>query len=103
MKAKVKALKANNTWEIVDLFHNKIYIGCKWVYKIKRKANGKIEIYKARLVAKGYTQCKGIKYIDTYLPVARLTTMRTILVIVVIKDRHLEQLDLDNTFLHGDL
>lgn len=51
----IKALEHNKTWEIVTLPKDKTPIGCKWVYKIKRKSGGSIERYKARLVAKGYT------------------------------------------------
>ena len=104
MRAEIEALEANKTWDIVDLPHNKIPIGCKWVYKTKHKADGQIERYKARLVAKGYTQREGIDYMDTYSPLARLTIIRTILVVVAVMDWHLEQLDVNNAFfLHGDL
>jgi hypothetical protein len=50
------ALKANDTWIVTDLPAGKQPIGCKWMYKVKLKADGSLERYKARLVAKGYTQ-----------------------------------------------
>jgi len=103
MQNEIKALEANDTWKIVDLPIGKTLIGCKWVYKIKQKEYGNIERYKVRLVAKGYTQREGIDYTDTYSPIARIATIRTIFAITAIKDWHLEQLDIDNTFLHGDL
>ena len=56
MKAEIDALQANCTWVICKLPPGKVPIGCKWVYKIKLKADGSVERYKARLVAKGFTQ-----------------------------------------------
>ncbi|MCI13559.1 retrovirus-related pol polyprotein from transposon TNT 1-94, partial [Trifolium medium] len=56
MDAEIRALQQNRTWTYVDLPANTKPIGCKWVYKVKHKADGTIERYKARLVAKGYTQ-----------------------------------------------
>ena len=103
MNVELKALEQNHTWTVMDLPAGKTPIGCRWVYKIKHKADGSIERYKARLVAKGYTQMEGIDYFDTFSLVAKLTTVRVLLSIAAIKGWHLEQLDVNNAFLHGDL
>ena len=103
MQAEYEALQSNNTWRVVDLPQGKTAIGCKWVFKIKRKADGSIERYKARLVAKGYTQQEGIDYLDTFSPVAKITTVRVLLSLAAINKWHLHQLDVNNAFLHGDL
>ena len=85
MDAEIAALEANNTWTITHLPHNKHPIGCKWVYKIKYKADGSIERYKARLVAKGFTQKKGLDYLETFSPVAKMVSMKCVLAMAVVK------------------
>ncbi|KAK2375797.1 putative mitochondrial protein [Trifolium repens] len=103
MKLELEALDKNCTWKIVELPPHTKPIGCRWVYKVKHKADGTIERYKARVVAKGYNQVEEINYFETFSPVAKLTTVRTLLAVAAAKSWHLHQLDVNNAFLHGDL
>lgn len=67
MNLELQALQTNDTWDIVPLPAGKKSVGCKWVYKVKSKANGSLERYKARLVAKGYTQEYGVDFFGELL------------------------------------
>ena len=73
---------------------------CKWAFKFKHRVDRSIERYKARLVVNRYAQQKGINYLDTFSPMAKMTI---VLVIAAAQNWHLQQLDVNNAFLHGNL
>ena len=56
MSDEMHALNSNHTWTLVPPPSHGNIIGNRWIYKIKRKADGTVEHFKARLVARGYTQ-----------------------------------------------
>ncbi|KAG8473223.1 hypothetical protein CXB51_035172 [Gossypium anomalum] len=88
------ALLRNQTWDLVPLPTNWRAVGCKWVFKLKRHADGSIARYKRRLVVKGYLQEAGIDFHETFSLVVKPTTIRVVLTLA---------LDIDNAFLNGDL
>jgi hypothetical protein len=79
MNQEIDSIEKNKTWDLVDLLRHKKSIGVKWVYKTKLNENGWIEKHKARLVAKGFSQQPCIDYGETFSPVARLDTVKTLL------------------------
>lgn len=103
MQNELDAMATNNTWTVTPLPPGKHTVGCKWTYRIKYDANGNVERYKARLVAKGYTQQEGLDFSETYSPVAKLVTVKTLLAVAAAHNWNLLQLDINNAFLHGDL
>nr|XP_009775834.1 PREDICTED: uncharacterized protein LOC104225681 [Nicotiana sylvestris] len=96
MTQEFETLYANHTWKLVKLPARKKAIGCKYVYKIKHKADGSVERYKARLVVKGYTQESRIDYAETFSPVEKMSTVRALISTVVKKEWDLYQLDMNN-------
>jgi histone deacetylase 1/2 len=103
MDVEYGALMKNKTWHLVPPKKGSNIIDCKWVWKVKRKADGTLDKYKARLVAKGYKQRFGIDYEDTFSPIIKMDTIRIISSIAVSRGWSLRQLDIQNVFLHGIL
>jgi hypothetical protein len=79
MMGEYQSIMKNDVWEIVSRPEGKSVVTSKWIYKIKHTTDGSIEKHKARFVARRFSQVEGTDYEDTFAPVARYTTIWTII------------------------
>ena len=55
------------------------------------------------MVIRGFDQRKGIDYFDTYSPVTKIATIRSLIALAAIFDLVVHQMDVKTAFLNGDL
>eukprot|EP00253_Pinus_taeda_P028241 PITA_28241 len=79
MVEEYESIVKNSVWEVVPRQEEKLVVGLRCIFKVKHAEDGSIEKYKARFVAKGYSQVEGIYYEQTFVPVARYSSIRSIL------------------------
>lgn len=103
MDDEYQALLQNQTWNLVPLASHVNVVGSKWVFKVKRQADGMVERHKARLVAKGYHQQHGVDFEETFSPMIKHSSIRTILSLATMFQWRLHQLDVRNAFLQSYL
>lgn len=103
MQNEIDSIERNKTWELTKLPPGSKVIGLKWIYKLKKDAEGNIIKYKARLVAKGYVQEKGVDFDELFAPVTRLETVRLLLALAARNSWQVHHLDVKTAFLNGEL
>jgi hypothetical protein len=103
MLEEYRSIIKNNVWDIVLRPKDKSMVSSKWIYKIKHVANGSIEKFKEIFVARGFTQKEGIDYKETFSPVARYTSIQTIISLALILGWKLHHMDVKTTFLNGKI
>ncbi|KFK30733.1 hypothetical protein AALP_AA6G020200 [Arabis alpina] len=91
------------TWSLVPYTPDMHVLGSKWVFRTKLTADGELDKLRARIVAKGFNQEEGIDYLETYSPVVRTATVRTVLHTATVMNWEIKQMDVKNAFLHGEL
>ena len=96
-----QSIMKNDVWQIVPRLEEKSVVTLKWIYKIKHVADDSIEKHKARFVARGFSQKEGIDYEETFAPVARYTSIRSILALAAVVKWKVHQMDVETTFLNG--
>ena len=103
MESEMESLRMNKTWELVELPHGSRPITCRWVFKSKLNPDSSLFKRKARLVVHGYRQKSGIDYEETFAPVVRHESVRTLLALVAHHDMDMVQFDVKTAFLNGHL
>jgi hypothetical protein len=79
MEEEYAALKSNGTWDLVPRPPGANVVTGKWIFMHKFNADGTLSRYKARWVLRGFTQRPGIYYDETFSPVVKPATVRTVL------------------------
>jgi hypothetical protein len=102
MTKEYHSILKNDVWDIFPRPEGKFMVTSKWIYKIKHAADGSVEKYKVRFVAKGFSQVEGVDYDETFTPVARYTSIRTIIALATFMSWKLHEMDVKTTFLNDE-
>jgi hypothetical protein len=103
LKEEHQSIKNAGTYELVDRPWGKKVLRSKYVLKIKRNQDGTVNKYKVRLVILGNMQTQGEDYTETFAPVMKYQSLRTILALACEEGMHVHQMDVKTAFLNGEL
>jgi len=103
MEEEYSVLLSNNTWDLIPRPPGANVVTGKWIFRHKYLADGSLDRYKARWVLRGFTQRPGVDYDETFSPVVKPATVRTVLSLALSRNWPVHQLDVKNAFLHGTL
>ena len=101
MNEEYQSTVKNCFWDVVPRPKEKSIVSSKWIYKMKHSTNGSMAKYKARFISRGFSQKEVIYYEETFSPVARYTSIRSILAIAGVLKWKVHQMDMKTTFLNG--
>jgi hypothetical protein len=103
MEKEYVALMSNGTWELVLRPRGSNVVIGKWVFTHKFLFDGTFDHCKAHWVIRGFTRCPRVDYNETFNPVVKPATVRTVLALAPSRAWPIQQLDVKNTFLHDTL
>ena len=103
MKAEIDSLHKHDVWNLVGLPEGHRPVGSKWVFKVKKNADGPISRCKARLIAQGFSQREGLDYIETFSPVVRSESIPLVIALACKEGLSLHQMNVTTAFLNDDL
>ena len=101
MVEEYESIVRNCVWDVVPRLENKLVVSSRWLYKVKKAADGSVEKHKARFVACGFSQVEGIDYDETFSLFARYSSIRAMLALSAQMGWKIHQMDVKTTFLNG--
>jgi transposase InsO family protein len=103
MECELHSIAKNDTWDMVPLPSDRKAISTKWVFRVKTNPDGSIAKLKARLVARGFQQKEGMDYTETFAPVVKWNTLRSVVALAGHHGWELYHLDVKTAFLNGTI
>jgi hypothetical protein len=103
MESEMDTVEKNCTWELADLPRDHSAITLKWVFELKRDKTGAIVKRNARLVAHGFVQQEGIDFDDTFIPMARMESVRLLFALAAQEGWRVHHMNIKSVFFNGDL
>lgn len=103
MQREIDSIDSNNVWTLTKSSNGKAPITTKWIFKRKIGSDGNVSSYKARLVAQGFSQRPGVDYEETFAPVIRFESVRTIIALSAKHNMKIHQMDVSSAFLNGNI
>ena len=103
MEEELALMAKYEVWDEVDQPEDINIVGCRWVFCIKRDSSRKILKYRAHLVAQGFTQLHSIDFHETFAPVARLSSIHTVIAIAASENWELHQMDVKSAYLNSPI
>eukprot|EP00253_Pinus_taeda_P006304 PITA_06304 len=103
MMEEYDSIVRNSVWDVVPRPENKSVMSSNWLYKVKHASDGSVEKHKARFVARGFSQVEGIDYDDNFSPVARYSSIISMLALSAQMGWKIHQMDVKTAFLNGNI
>jgi hypothetical protein len=101
MVEEYESIVKKSAWEIFPRPIDKSVVRSRWIYKVKKVVDESVDKYKARFVARGFSKIEGIDYDDTFAPIARYSSIRSILSLSMQMGWCIHQMDVKTMFLNG--
>jgi hypothetical protein len=103
MMDEYQALVDNNTLQLAPPPPGANIVTGKRIFRHKFHVDGSLARHKARWVVQGFSQREGVDYDETFSPVVKPATIRSVLSIAASHTWPIHQLDVKNAFLHSNL
>ena len=103
MASELISIIKNDTWTFVDRPKDHKMIGSRVIVRNKYDSNGKLDKRKARIIARGFLQRPGIDFTETFISVARISSIRTIMALSAEQGMKIKQFDVTTAYLNGEL
>ena len=100
----LNAIREVGTWTLVDrtpAIQN--IVGCKFVLQKKHGEDGQVTKFKAQLVAQGFSQCEGVDFSKTFVPVVKSSSLWVFLAICALKSWNIQQMDIKLAYLNAPI